>query len=143
MIKVRKIKFIGIGFALLFAANLSADHLAEHTVEERIKPSGKVYVEGDDVPVSKPAVVETVASIARSGQEIYEASCAMCHATPAMGAPVFGNAESWGSKLAKGEETLINNAINGINGMPPMGTCASCSEEDMATTVKYMIENSK
>jgi len=140
---VCKIKFIGIGFVLLFAASLSADHFAEHSVEERIKPSGKVYVEGDDVPVSKPAVVEPVASAARSGKEIYEASCAMCHATPAMGAPVFGNAESWSTRFAKGEETLINNAINGINGMPPMGTCASCSEDDMAITVKYMIENSK
>lgn len=139
-----KIKYIGVGFALLFAANLSADHLAEHTIEERIKPSGKVYVEGDDVPVSKPAVVESAAtSVVRSGKEIYEISCAMCHATPAMGAPVFGNVESWSSIIAKGEEALINNAINGINAMPPMGTCADCSTDEMASTVKYMIENSK
>jgi len=143
MIKVFKIKFIGISFALLFAAHLSADHFAEHTIEDRIKPSGKVYQEGDDVPVSKPAVVEIAASTSRSGKEIYEASCAMCHATPAMGAPVFGDAESWSSRIALGEETLIKHAIDGINAMPPMGTCASCSIDDMVITVKYMIENSQ
>jgi len=96
------------------------------------------------VPVSKPAVAAAAPSSGeKSGKDIYEASCAMCHATDAMGAPVFGNAESWADRIAKGEQTLIDNAIKGFNAMPAMGTCATCSEEDIAATVKYMLENNK
>jgi len=133
-----------VGVVLFFSAAISADHFSEHSVEERTAPSGKVYVVGDDVPVSKPAVTAAPASSGqKSGKEIYEASCAMCHATDAMGAPVFGKAESWADRMSKGEQALIDNAINGFNGMPAMGTCSSCSTDDIVATVKYMLENNK
>jgi cytochrome c5 len=120
---------------------VSADHLESHSIEKRIKPSGSVYVEGDDVPVSKPAVVATAGP--RSPEDIYKVSCAACHATDAIGAPMFGNPTSWASRISKGEETLIKNAIEGINAMPAMGTCATCSTDEIAETVKYMIANSQ
>lgn len=120
---------------------VSADHLESHTIEKRIKPSGSVYVEGDDVPVSKPAVVAT--SGPRSPEDIYKVSCAACHATDAIGAPMFGNPDSWASRITKGEEMLIQNAIKGINAMPAMGTCATCSTDEIAETVKYMLVNSQ
>lgn len=124
-----------------FVLTVSADHLESHSIEKRIKPSGSVYVEGDDVPVSKPAVVATTGP--RSAEDIYKTSCAACHATDAIGAPMFGNAESWASRIGKGEEMLIQNAINGINAMPAMGTCATCSTDEIAETVKYMLVNSQ
>jgi cytochrome c5 len=120
---------------------VSADHLESHSIEKRIKPSGSVYVEGDDVPVSKPAVVAT--SGPRSPEDIYKVSCAACHATDAIGAPMFGNPDSWASRITKGEEMLIQNAIKGINAMPAMGTCATCSTDEIAETVKYMLVNSQ
>jgi len=120
---------------------VSADHLESHSIEKRIKPSGSVYVEGDDVPVSKPAVVAT--SGPRSPEDIYKVSCAACHATDAIGAPMFGNPDSWASRITKGEEALIQNAIKGINAMPAMGTCATCSTDEIAETVKYMLVNSQ
>ena len=83
--------------------------------------------------------------VALSGdpEDIYKTSCAACHATDAIGAPMFGNPASWAPRIAKGEETLIKNAIEGINAMPPMGTCATCSTEEIAETVKYMVANSQ
>jgi cytochrome c5 len=99
-----------------------------------------VYLKGDDIPV--PAVTESTAG--RTAEDIYKTSCAGCHATAAIGAPVFGNAESWAPRIAKGEETLFNSAINGFNGvMPAMGTCAACSKDEIKETVKYMIANSQ
>ena len=136
-----KVKLALVALIISFVTSVSADHLKGHTIEKRIKPSGSVYVVGDNVPVSKAAVV--VASGPRSGEDIYKVSCSACHATDAIGAPMFGNAASWKDRIAKGEETLINNAINGINAMPAMGTCATCSKDDIKETVKYMVANSQ
>ena len=139
-----KLKVLGAAVVMFLSAAVSADHFSEKSIDERTKPSGKVYQEGDDVPVSKPAVAAVESSSgARSAEEIYNASCAMCHSSDAMGAPVVGNAESWVDRLTKGEQAIIDNAIKGINGMPPMGTCGTCSNDDIAATVKYMLEKSK
>jgi cytochrome c5 len=139
---VVKLKLVLVAFIITFAGSVSADHLKGHTIEKRIKPSGSVYVIGDDVPVSKPAIV-AAASGPRSAEDIYNASCMACHATDAIGAPMFGNATSWEARIAKGEETLISNAINGFNAMPAMGACATCSKDDIKETVKYMVANSR
>jgi len=128
-------------FMFIFVGSVSADHLSSHTIEQRIKPSGSVYVEGDDVPVSKPVAVASTGS--RSSKEIYDTKCAACHATDAIGAPMFGNPASWSDRMTKGEDVLISNAINGINAMPPKGTCGDCSDKELADTVKYMLENSQ
>lgn len=138
---VLKVKCFLVAALMSFSAATVADHLSDHSVEKRIKPSGSVYLEGDDVPVAKPA--EAASTGPRTAKSIYETKCAVCHATDALGAPVFGNAESWAPRLEKGEDMIINNAINGINAMPPMGTCADCSKDEIADTVKYMLENSK
>ena len=63
----------------------------------------------------------------RSGDEVYNTKCAVCHGTGAAGAPKFGDAGAWGGRVAKGLDTLTN-AINGINGMPAKGLCKDCSE---------------
>lgn len=136
-----KIKLILAVFVFTWVGSAFADHLSSHTIEKRIKPSGSVYVEGDDVPVSKPIVVAS--SEPRSGKEIYDTKCAACHATDAIGAPMFGNPASWTARIAKGESVLISNAINGINTMPPKGACGDCSDEELGNTVKYMVENSQ
>lgn len=136
-----KIKLFLVVFTLSFVASISADHLSSHSIKERVKPSGSVYVEGDDVPVTTPAVA--VSTGPRSAEEVYKTNCSACHATDAVGAPMFGNVASWSARIAKGEATLIKNALNGINAMPAKGACATCSIEEIEETVKYMIANSQ
>ncbi len=136
-----RIKLFWVAFVFSLAGSVSADHLSEHAVEKRIKPSGSVYVEGDDVPVSKPAVVESTGP--RSAEGIYKTKCSACHATDAIGAPMFGNVASWADRIAKGEEILVSNAIKGFNAMPPKGTCGDCSDEEIKLTVQYMVANSQ
>lgn len=138
---MQKFKVLVITFVVALSTAVAANHLEGHSIEKRIQPAGSVYVEGDDVPTAKPLVVEKVGS--QSAEEIYKASCSACHATDAIGAPMFGNASSWKDRIAKGEDVLIKNAINGFNAMPPKGTCGACSEEDIANTVKYMVKNSR
>lgn len=76
------------------------------------------------------------------GKKEYEASCSVCHATDAMGAPVVGDKKSWAARLQKGIKQVHDNAINGINGMPPRGG-TSFDDAKIKEIVDYMVEQSK
>lgn len=91
-------------------------------------------------------VAATEENAGRSGEEIYNASCTTCHATgiaAAIGAPEMGKNEDWEERLAQGFDTLLEHSINGLNAMPPKGTCADCTDEEMKAVVEYMVEQSK
>ncbi len=76
------------------------------------------------------------------GKATYEKSCAVCHATDAMGAPVVGNKVAWEKVLKQGKETVYTNAINGKNGMPPRGG-TSLDDDKIKEIVDYMLEEAK
>jgi cytochrome c len=78
----------------------------------------------------------------KPGQEEYEASCAVCHATDAMGAPAVGNKKAWEIVMKKGIDSVYANAIDGVNGMPAKGG-TSLDDAKMKKIVDYMIEASK
>ena len=126
---------------LAFVGMASADHMANESIEARVKPSGSVYRVGGEIPVSKPIQMTTTGT--RDAKKIYDTYCTACHATDAIGAPMFGNAASWKDRIGKGEDVLVANAIKGINAMPANVTCIDCSETEIAETVKYMLENSQ
>lgn len=134
LIKVLLSAFMTV--AVVFSVNAAMD---EDSIRDRLKPVGKVCVEGDDCGTATAAA----SSGPRSGEDIYNASCTACHATGALNAPKFGDAAAWADRSAKGMDTLIANAISGINAMPARGTCASCSDDEIAETVKYLVNNSK
>lgn len=70
-------------------------------------------------------------------KELYGLYCTACHAVKSSGAPQAFTDE-WQDRLDQGIPTLVNHAINGIRNMPPMGTCAECSEEDLENLIRYM-----
>ena len=80
---------------------------------------------------------------AKAGEAVYNRACKMCHATGVMGAPKKGDKAAWASRIARGAEELTKNSITGIRSMPPRGTCGSCSNEDIANAVAYLMEQSK
>ena len=69
---------------------------------------------------------------------IYDSSCKLCHANPASGAPMSGDLGAWKLRIEQGAETLLDHTINGHNGMPPMGMCMQCSEEDFLALISFM-----
>jgi len=79
---------------------------------------------------------------ASPGKKAYEASCAVCHATDAMGAPEVGNKKAWAAVLEKGIDKVYHNAIHGINGMPPKGG-TSLPDDEIKQIVDYMVGASK
>ncbi len=48
-----------------------------------------------------------------TGEEVYKAQCAACHAAGISGAPIFGNADAWGPRLGQGFEALVQSALHG------------------------------
>jgi len=79
-----------------------------------------------------------------NAEQKYMASCFACHSTGAAGAPKVGSgmAVEWESRLEKGLDSIIQNAINGINTMPAKGLCFDCSDDELGAIVEYMINSS-
>jgi len=90
---------------------------------------------------SLPAVSKD-AKPAHPGKATYEKSCAVCHGTDAMGAPMLGNKKAWEKVLKQGKDTVYANAINGKNGMPPKGG-TGLADDKIKEVVDYMIEEAK
>jgi len=77
------------------------------------------------------------------GEQIYNRYCFSCHAAGIASAPRTGDAEAWQTRLAKGREALLQATIDGVPpGMPPMGLCSSCTEEELSAAIDYMLERS-
>ena len=132
----------------LTAITAQADHNSEHSIAARIGKVGSVCVEGEEckAPVAAVAAVAAAPAVAsgpRSGADVYTASCSACHGTGVAGAPKFGDAGAWAPRIAKSAETLMANAINGINGMPPRGLCMDCSDDEIKAAVEHMVAGSK
>lgn len=79
----------------------------------------------------------TVAQAA-DGKAIYDQSCKVCHAAGVAGAPKLGDKDAWAPRIAQGADKMLENAINGLNAMPPKGTCMNCSDDDLKAAISYM-----
>ena len=89
----------------------------------------------------KPAKKES-AKGSNEAKTTYEASCAVCHGTDAMGAPMVGDKKAWEATLKKGIDKVYHNAIHGINGMPPKGG-TSLEDAKIKAVVDYMVSQAK
>ena len=70
--------------------------------------------------------------------KIYDQTCKACHSNPASGAPLAGDAKAWTPRTAQGMDVLMQHAINGYKGMPPLGSCMDCSEDELRALIKFM-----
>ena len=77
------------------------------------------------------------------GQQIYQSSCQACHTTGAANAPKLGDKDAWASRIATGVDTMLAVAIKGKGAMPPKGTCASCSDDDLKAAIEYIVSQSQ
>ena len=130
-----KIKqLLALGVVALSVFSLNAAQATNDEIKNRIKPIGSVHIAG--------AVAATAAAAGpKSGKDIYNSACTACHAAGVLGAPKTQNAGDWKPRLdEKGFDTVWQNAIKGINAMPPMGTCGTCMEDDIKSAIEYMIE---
>jgi cytochrome c5 len=78
-------------------------------------------------------------SVLADGQTTYQTYCQACHNTGAANAPKLGDKAAWEPRIAAGMDAMMANATNGMNAMPPKGTCMSCSDDDLKAVVDYMV----
>lgn len=130
---------IGIALVVLFIIlSLLKNYLWPEVYEapefryERVKPVGQVNVG----PIE---IVAQAAAAPKSGKEIFETVCTACHSMGVLGAPKYGDKPSWEPRIAKGEATLVQSALNGFNKMPARGGQPTLSDEEIKATVQYML----
>lgn len=118
------------------------DPRVAEAVQERIRPIGRLNT-GDAPAPSAAATVQTAAAQAaetRSGAEVYDMVCHVCHSTGVLNSPKLGDAPAWSARLAKGTEALYASSINGLNQMPPKGGRPDLSDDEIRLAVDYMLE---
>ncbi len=140
MILIKRLSlFIALSLSLFSAPSFTQD-LSEEAIANRIAPIGDVYIDGE-IETASAGNDSSEPAGPRSGEKIYNTYCVACHATGAVGAPIKGDANAWEPRVAQGEETLITHAIQGFNAMPARGTCSDCSDDEIASTVKFLIKD--
>ncbi|MGB6976430.1 MAG: c-type cytochrome [Gammaproteobacteria bacterium] len=95
------------------------------------------------VKSKQPAKIKRSKKISlKVGEQIYNKYCVGCHTSGAGGAPKLGDQAAWEPLAKLGLNKLYENAIVGIGGMPPKGTCAECSTAEIQSAVDYIINQS-
>jgi cytochrome c5 len=78
----------------------------------------------------------------RSGQEVVEQVCAICHATGLNGAPKIGDARAWEPRTRRGLSSLTQSALEGVRKMPPHGGQLDLNDVEIKRAITYMVNRS-
>lgn len=111
---------------------------AEKPAEAAAAPAPAAEVKAAEPVAAAAAPAPAPVAAGKSGEEVYKAVCAMCHATGLMNAPKFGDKAQWEPRIKQGYDTLVTNANKGIRTMPAKGGNPSLSDAEVAGAVKYM-----
>lgn len=96
----------------------------ERSTNARIQKVGRVEVRDANRPLS-------------SGEQVYQAQCAGCHASGALGAPKLGDTQAWGPRIKTGYDSLLQSALKGKNSMGAQGG-GTFSDLEIAGAVVYL-----
>lgn len=126
----------------------NAGDMSLPAIQDRLEPVGEVRTTQDQnktqaapaatTPTSQTATTPEVKVVTRDGKTLYEQYCTVCHSTGVAGAPKFRSAEDWKPREAKGIDGLLRSATQGLNAMPPRGTCPDCTDAELKAAIQYM-----
>jgi cytochrome c5 len=94
-----------------------------------VNESGGNWVE--PAPAGGPAA-------GRSGAQVVQAHCALCHATGYENAPRIGDRAEWARRTKLGIDPLVRTAIRGHGSMPPRGGQPNLTDAELRAAVIYM-----
>jgi cytochrome c5 len=69
---------------------------------------------------------------------VFESICLNCHARPEIGVPLIGDEVEWERRRLGGFEQLMTHTVEGYLGMPPLGGCSFCSEEELRNLISIL-----
>jgi len=122
------ISLIAKTFGVMDTPAVVAPAAAVTQVEENIKPVASVEI----------AIADAGPHVDKSGAEVVQAVCAMCHTAGLMNAPKIGDKDGWKPRIAQGYDTLISHAIDGIRSMPARGGNSALTDGEVAGAVVNM-----
>lgn len=124
--------------------------MSEEAVSRRIKPVGEIVLAGASAPAVTAAAAPSATPAPSAqpagkadGKTVYDKACMMCHGAGIAGAPKAGDKAAWGPRIAQGQDTLYNHALNGIRAMPARGGNAALSDPEVKAAVDYMVGMAK
>ncbi|EON11837.1 MULTISPECIES: cytochrome c5 family protein [Pandoraea] len=115
-----------VGNNALTGAGSSA--MTESAVAERIAPVAKVEVKDANAP-----------RVYQTGEQLYKAVCAACHAAGTAGAPKVGSAD-WAPRIAQGYDGMLKIALAGKGAMPARGGTSpdDVTDYEIGRAIVYM-----
>jgi len=118
---------------------MSAQAATNEEIAERLKPVGEVCVQGQECAAAGPAAAAG-GGAARTGEQVVGKFCGACHGSGLLNSPKVGDTAAWQARADKegGLDGLLAKAISGINAMPPKGTCADCTDDELLGAIKFM-----
>ena len=141
--------FMLLTVALIFLARyMEPDPDADATpgqmilAEQRIAPVGAVR-SGEEGTAALAAAQAPAAAPAEAaevdGGAVYGGLCKTCHDAGVAGAPIASSDDMAARLAEKGIDTLVSNAINGLNAMPPRGGNPTLTDEQIRAAVEFML----
>lgn len=131
--------------ALFILTGAAVQAATDDAVAARLKPVGEVCIQGQECAAAEAsaagaASAAPASAAGRSGEEIVNMSCNVCHSTGLLDAPKTGDAAAWNirAEAEGGLDALLAISKSGKGAMPPMGTCGNCSDEEMLSAIKFM-----
>lgn len=117
----------------------------DEAIAQRVAPVGEVNMGGPKVAQADAGADGEEAGAGdelETAEQVYEAVCSACHAEGVAGAPQTG-AAVWEERLDTASlEELYDNAIDGLNAMPPRGGNPNLSDDQVRAAVDYILEQS-
>ncbi|WP_460428737.1 c-type cytochrome [Azotobacter armeniacus] len=133
-------KMLAAPVAVLALWAASAQAATNEEIAERLKPVGEVCVAGQECEGIGAVAAGASGGAARTGDEVVAKFCNACHGTGLLNAPKVSDSADWKARAdAKGGlDGLLQSAIAGFNAMPPKGTCADCSDDELKDAIGKM-----
>lgn len=91
---------------------------------------------------SSPAGVCAESPGERSGEQVVQYQCVLCHGPGVGGAPRIGDRKAWSERAQAGLDGLVRSALKGRGGMPPSGGLAGLKEAELRAAIAYMLQKS-
>jgi cytochrome c5 len=120
------VKFVGSGTR----TGAGADAMTPEAIEARIRPVAGFELRDANTP-----------TVAKTGEQVYNAQCSACHASGVAGAPKLGDAAAWAARIKAGLKALTTSSLQGKGAMPAQGG-GDFSDSEITRAVVYMANKS-
>jgi cytochrome c5 len=88
------------------------------------------------------ALAMASADAPRTGEQVVQSQCVLCHGPGLGGAPKIGDGRAWTQRAHAGIDTLVRSALKGRGAMPPSGGVAGLTEPELRAAIAYMLHRS-